>query len=363
LSGLYYLLFSPNKGLFFFAPLCLLALWMGFRAFKDHRAEVVTVAIIVVSLLIATAMWWSWEGGSSWGPRLLFPLLPFLFIWTGTAWGKTKWEKAAFISLFAVGLGVNLLGVLLHFSVWNSVVSSGGQRFALDIKGRPSAEYIEKEGKKYFWGFVAANYIPALSQIRGNAWLLGIRYFERPVSIDAIASQSVGPMKPFPPLEVRFDAMVKAGSPSILAYNLQSAHFWWESHVPADDEVRPPPVLAKAFYAQGEKAAARKDFQRASYCYQQSLSLMPRSEGILVKLAGSYFQLKEWESGFNAYTSFIERNPDLPQPLFLFANLLEQTNQKATALSAYRLFQFRFPSHPLSSQVRQKIAALSISTH
>jgi tetratricopeptide (TPR) repeat protein len=242
------------------------------------------------------------------------------------------------------------------------VVSSGGQRFALDIKGRPSAEYIEKEGKKYFEGPVAANYIPALSQIRGNAWLLGIRYFQHPASIEAIASQSVDRMKPFPPLEVRFDAIAETGSLNTLTYDLRSAHFWWESHNPADHEVRPPPALVDAFYSQGEKAAARKNFQRASYCYQQSFSLSPRSVDILFKLANSYFQLKEWETGFKTLTSFIKKNPDLPEPLLVYANLLEQINQKAAALSAYRLFLFRFPSHPLSSQVRQRIAELSIST-
>jgi hypothetical protein len=358
LSGLYYLLLSPTKGLVFFAPLCLLSAWMGFKLFKNHRAEILTAAIIAVSLLVPSAMWWSWEGGSSWGPRLLLPALPFLLLWAGAAWGTIKWGKPAFVLLLMIGIGVNLLGVLIHFSAWPWIISAGGKRFALNAQGRPASEYIEKDGKKHFVAFVAANYIPALSQIRGHAWLLGIRYFSHPVSIDAIASRLVTHLSPNPALGIQFDIennQVQSG----LLYYLQSAHFWWEKYLFPSKEPNATPILGQALMLEGEKATANKNMTRAIHCYQKSLAISPNSFNTALKLANSYFQTGDPANGIKIIADFSMGHPQIPDPILIYAYLLEQSGQKTAALTEYQRFQIRFPNHPQIPNVRQKIVDLS----
>jgi hypothetical protein len=76
LYGLFGLLLSPGKGIFFYAPLLVISL-AGWRLFaKRQRAEAWLIAGIWLSLVAFYAPYRYWTGGWNWGPRFLLPALP-----------------------------------------------------------------------------------------------------------------------------------------------------------------------------------------------------------------------------------------------------------------------------------------------
>lgn len=70
-GGIPGLLLSPGKGLLFYAPLCIFALFFQ----KDWKLW----APFVLSLAFH-GMLHDWSGGTGWGPRFLFTTLPFLLL-------------------------------------------------------------------------------------------------------------------------------------------------------------------------------------------------------------------------------------------------------------------------------------------
>jgi hypothetical protein len=81
-QGLAGLLISPGAGLLWFCPcvvLAVAALWQ----IRTRRLEAWTIAALAASSLLLHSLWLAWNGGSSWGPRLLLPVLPGLVALTG----------------------------------------------------------------------------------------------------------------------------------------------------------------------------------------------------------------------------------------------------------------------------------------
>jgi hypothetical protein len=105
------LTFLPNRGVLWFAPLVLLAPFGVARAVRGSR-RVETLAALLASgaFFGANALWWAWEGGMGWGPRLLAPavvcLAPLLAV-------RSRRASALAASLAAAGLLVNASGYLV----------------------------------------------------------------------------------------------------------------------------------------------------------------------------------------------------------------------------------------------------------
>jgi hypothetical protein len=79
LDALWGITFSPYRGLFFMAPILLLALWrLGLVLERDRRAEVIAIAASGAFLLLFNASFNGWHGGYTIGPRYLLPIVPFL---------------------------------------------------------------------------------------------------------------------------------------------------------------------------------------------------------------------------------------------------------------------------------------------
>lgn len=76
LAGLWGLLFSPYRGVFWHTPL-LIASLIAFVPFAQrHRSEATLIALLSVALVTLYSLWWMWWGGFAWGPRFLTPLTP-----------------------------------------------------------------------------------------------------------------------------------------------------------------------------------------------------------------------------------------------------------------------------------------------
>jgi hypothetical protein len=112
LEGARGLLLSPEKSVVLFAPaivlvpLALVALWRG------QRALVALLLALFAATFVLAATWWSWQGGWSWGPRLLIPGVAVVLValgpWIGTS--RPRLQLAA--ALFALGFVLSFSAVL-----------------------------------------------------------------------------------------------------------------------------------------------------------------------------------------------------------------------------------------------------------
>jgi hypothetical protein len=90
MTGLFGLLLSPGKGLFWFAPILLLLLWAFKPFWQQHRNEAGCIAAIAVLNLLLHGLYVAWGGDGSWGPRYLAPLLPLLCLPVAVFVGKSQ---------------------------------------------------------------------------------------------------------------------------------------------------------------------------------------------------------------------------------------------------------------------------------
>ena len=120
LRGLYGLLLSPAAGIFVFMPVMLLSV-VGFPQFlQRYRGEALLLAGLVGARLIFYASWYGWDGGESWGPRFLVPILPLLVLPIAflPAWVRPRFSL---IALGGLSFLIQLLGQLVSyysFSIW-----------------------------------------------------------------------------------------------------------------------------------------------------------------------------------------------------------------------------------------------------
>lgn len=69
------LLLSPGRGLFIYCPLVLAGVAVLVRR---KSPETLLISLICLGSLFIHSLWTIWEGGWSWGPRLLLPVVPLL---------------------------------------------------------------------------------------------------------------------------------------------------------------------------------------------------------------------------------------------------------------------------------------------
>jgi len=133
LEALWGITFDSYRGLYFVAPVLLLA-WPGlFYFWKAHewRAEFIVCAWAVVSFMLFNASSVMWQGGFSIGPRYLVPMLPFAAVALAfglAAASRWRWSKSLVVILTIWSFGV----------VWIETVN--GQAFP-DYTASPLINY------------------------------------------------------------------------------------------------------------------------------------------------------------------------------------------------------------------------------
>lgn len=133
--GLYILLVSDERGLFFFTPI-FLASFLGIGYVIRQRNEfhvpyIVITSLIVVNILLYSSWGDPW-GGWAFGPRYLIPSFPWWALLAGTAllWATSFWKKLIIYVLFLYSSAVALLGALT-----SNAIPTKGEVLRLPEKG------------------------------------------------------------------------------------------------------------------------------------------------------------------------------------------------------------------------------------
>jgi len=161
-SGLHGLLLSPGKSIFVYAPLLLLLPWGLQRMWRRHREVLVYAAIPTLFLILTMSMWWSGLGDWGWGPRLVVPIFPLMFIGVLYVMERRgyKWRTAV-IALAALGIVVNFLGIVIDHSHYIGVAMSTQAGFQI----HRLQNFVRDD-------LVVVHFVPEMSPPIGHGWLL-----------------------------------------------------------------------------------------------------------------------------------------------------------------------------------------------
>lgn len=122
-TGLYGLLLSPFRGLFWFSPVLLAALPGTLYTWRRDRGLAMMAWGVVLVYLIPFSMWWMWWGGFAWGPRFLLPVVPFLLVLAAPLLEVRRW-RAVVGGLAVVSFAVQLLAVAADFTLTETVLEN-----------------------------------------------------------------------------------------------------------------------------------------------------------------------------------------------------------------------------------------------
>lgn len=117
LHGLYILVTSNERGIFYFSPVILIGLvglYLLFKQFSSRSVSAVFFAVILTNAFLYS-MFGDVTGGWAFGARYMIPTIAILSVCMGIAIDRYK-EKLWFIPIFVVlaaySIGVNVLGVM-----------------------------------------------------------------------------------------------------------------------------------------------------------------------------------------------------------------------------------------------------------
>jgi hypothetical protein len=168
-AGFLGLTLSPGRGLFWYSPLLLAAVW-GFPrlAARDALLAWVIGGAAFIHLALHGA-WWVWAGGWCWGPRLALPVFPLLalpaVIQLAAMLEQTQRALARFaaIGLVVLSLGLQLPGVLFNHLDFQRIAWMNTE--PTYPAGRPTRD-----------AEMLLHWIPELSPLRGHLWFVGLAW-------------------------------------------------------------------------------------------------------------------------------------------------------------------------------------------
>jgi len=98
------LLVSPGRGLVWYCPVAIIGVIGAVREARQGRPGGALVLGMFAGYFALHAVWGEWQGGWSWGPRLLVPVLPGLV--AAAALGSRAWRRSL-IAAALLGLVIN----------------------------------------------------------------------------------------------------------------------------------------------------------------------------------------------------------------------------------------------------------------
>lgn len=118
--------FGHQRGLFWFAPVLLLALWGVWLMIRDGNTRdigVIVLAITVITLLI-NAGYFYWDGGYSTGPRHSIPIVGVLALGIAPVWMKRGHGAGRYLPAEAIVLSIAINACFAATDIYGSPAAS-----------------------------------------------------------------------------------------------------------------------------------------------------------------------------------------------------------------------------------------------
>ncbi|MCB9418594.1 MAG: hypothetical protein H6667_02230 [Ardenticatenaceae bacterium] len=129
-EGLYGLLLSPGRSVFVYSPIFLLVLPGAVWWWRKDRRITAVCLLTIFSYLVVMSLWHRWDGGWTWGSRLLTPTLPLWGVLLAPAiehiW-TNKWLMGVTLLLVLMGTGVQILALARNPARILIVYVTGGE--------------------------------------------------------------------------------------------------------------------------------------------------------------------------------------------------------------------------------------------
>lgn len=115
-QGLSGLLVSPGKGIIWYMPILFLLPFVISTFYRQHKLVTLFFgSIVVVELLLFSNVIY-WHGDPAWGPRYIYPTVPFLVLPLGVIlerWdGLTRWARRGFLAVVALSFAIQVVAVV-----------------------------------------------------------------------------------------------------------------------------------------------------------------------------------------------------------------------------------------------------------
>jgi hypothetical protein len=120
-NGLFGIWLSPGVGLFVYTPILLMSViaWRGF--YRRWPTEAVLILGLFLLRSAFFGRYWAWEGGATWGPRHLVPLIPLLLVPIAFL-PRKRWLEVGAVALGTVGVLIQVLGQLVPYGLYYGTV-------------------------------------------------------------------------------------------------------------------------------------------------------------------------------------------------------------------------------------------------
>jgi hypothetical protein len=143
---------SANKGLFFYAPVLLVAVLAAPHAWRSDRRVVVFAALVAIGLAGGFSMIRNWWSDETWGPRYLHSAVAPLVLLLGVAWRGERmppvWRRSA-AAVTALGVGISFLGVFFYYGALHDACTKASQATLETLQGDPIWNHVVFDGRLF----------------------------------------------------------------------------------------------------------------------------------------------------------------------------------------------------------------------
>ena len=170
INGIYLILFSPNRSIFFLSPFMIILLTPLWSYFRRFRTEFILTGSIVAGYIVLYALRapLSYAGSAAWGVRYLLPVYPVLFL------SVIFYERSEFSRRLAVRwVFYALCAISVLFQITGSGVNYQSVQMPLEYKakqiyGTSDMTWAHESRKSMMTGFSSSLLVNNIRIMTGN---------------------------------------------------------------------------------------------------------------------------------------------------------------------------------------------------
>jgi hypothetical protein len=198
------LLFSPGKGLIWYCPTLLLLAFAGRPFYRRYGALLTGFAVMTVAIFTLYGAVTFWHGDPTWGPRYVYPIVPFLTLPLGMLLPRLRTvSPTSVVMVFVIGVSLLIQVSAVSVSEWRSWYRLIAYE---ESKGYPWQWQASRY--RYFWN-------PAESPL--NYQIHGLYQMVYDAVLNSHRYEIVAPVE-----DGTLDNLV-------YGYSINQWNFWWKS--------------------------------------------------------------------------------------------------------------------------------------